>query len=442
MRWTSLALILAFGLAACGGSKPPTSPSSSGLQVTAPSNAPTGAIDVKADAAGSRDAVAALSEVIADASGSIGKGLTYAIDFGDGATATTASATHVYAAPATYTITATVTDSEGRKATGTKQIAVRDATGSWFQAGYVAKTKRVEVRRLSIDAQTGTTVRGTYRVTGDVDRAFTGTLIPPRDIRMTATGGVSLIGTLPGRLNDDATPWTLVSGGDSADGQRLDFRAITGPPDAAPPVADLKLRVGRENPWEYVFGYTPGPIPAVTPIQIDGTASRGTDLSYFIEFGDGAVATTSQATRVVDLKEPDTYSLTARITVVDRFGRSDSRSREYYFFSMPTGGGGDSWFTGNLPDGGLWMTFPGRSGATYGASVTRNGLYPRPGYSGNGSAVVSGDGDIRVTIPALGIEYRGKLTLTASWSDVWLTVVQYGGADDGRTWRLFIRPYS
>ena len=110
MRRTSLLAILVV-CAACG-SHPPTSPSSSGPPVTAPSGAPTAAIDVKADAAGSRDAVAALSEVIVDASGSTGTGLTYAIEFGDGATATTATAKHVYAAPSTYTVTATVTDAQ------------------------------------------------------------------------------------------------------------------------------------------------------------------------------------------------------------------------------------------------------------------------------------------------------------------------------------------
>jgi hypothetical protein len=204
MRWLSLAPCLALVFTACG-SHPPTSPSTTSPSPTTGGSggAPTVTLDVKADAAGSRDAIASLSEVLVDASDSAGTGLTFAIDFGDGATATTASAKHVYASPSTYTITATVTDSQGRKGNATKQIAVRDVTGSWFQAGFVDRTKRVEVRHLTIDAQTGTSVRGSYDVNGGATRAFTGTLSAPRAIRLTADGGVSLEGTLPGRLNDD-----------------------------------------------------------------------------------------------------------------------------------------------------------------------------------------------------------------------------------------------
>ena len=51
--------------------------------------------------------------------------------------------------------------------------------------------------------------------------------------------------------------------------------------------------------------------------------------------------------------------------------------------------------------------------------------------------------DIRITIPALGIEYRGGLTTgRPPEGGVWLTLVQYGGPDDGRTWRLYMRSYS
>jgi PKD domain len=425
-----LVLVLCVGC----GSKPPTQPTTppSTSPGPAPSADPVVRVQVRVDDGTPRDAVASLSEVVIDASGSTGSGaLAFSVDFGDGTVAASATAKHVYAASGTYTATTTVTDAQGRKASDTRQIGVHDATGSWFHASYVQRTRRVEVRRLSIDAQSGTTVRGSYRVTGDADRTFTGTLIPPRDIRMSANDGVSLIGTLPGRLNDDAVTWTLISGGDSTDGQRLDFRAIVGAPDATPPVADMKLRMGRDKPWEFVYGYTPGPIPGITPVQIDAGASRGTDLSYFLEFGDrGEVATTSHAARVV---ESDKYALTARVTVVDRFGRSDSRSRDYFLFVMPAGGGGDSWFTGYLADGALWMTFPGRSGVTYGAYVSRNRSSPQTGYGGSGTAVLSGDGDIRVTIPALGIEYRGKLTVGPTWTETGLTVVQYGGPDDGRT---------
>src|SRR5437899_113445 len=50
----------------------------------------------------------------------------YAWDFGDGATATGASGTHVYATPGRYTATLTVWDDSGNTATDTRSITVRD----------------------------------------------------------------------------------------------------------------------------------------------------------------------------------------------------------------------------------------------------------------------------------------------------------------------------
>jgi PKD repeat protein len=423
MRQVAVLVILAVALAACGGSRPPTSPSST--VPTGPGDSPTITIDLKADAAGSRDAIASLSEVSVDTKALSGAGLTYTIDFGDGFTATAASAKHVYAAPATYTVTATVTDPQGRKANATTEIAVRDVTGKWFHAGYLTTTKRVEVRNLSIEAQTGTTVRGTYRVTGNADRTFTGTLIPPRDIRMTANDGVSLIGTLPGRLNDDAVTWTLISGGDSADGQRLDFHAITGTPDGSPPVASLKL----------VFdgGAFGRPFAGLTPITFDGTASRGTALTSFIEFGDGTAASETHATRVMGrtcAMEPDCEA-TARVTVVDRFGRSDAASARYITFSLEGGAYGAYWYASDVSFG---LSFAAPNGVSY--SGVASGCYiapPVPCWSFSGiraTAMMSGIRDVTITIPDRGLIFRGTIG-----ADATMTLVD----QSGKTLRLSYR---
>jgi PKD repeat protein len=358
-------LFVVVTLAACG-SKAPTSPST-----TTPGSGSAGsllaAMDVKADATGARDAVAAFSEVIVDMSGSTGTNLTYSIDFGDGFVATTATARHVYAAAGTYVITGSVT--------------------------------------------------GETRVTGTQDRAFIGSLVPPRGIRLTAEGGVTLEGTLPGKLNDAAELWALQARGDSADGQRLEFRAIAGEPTGEPPVADMQLKFGFSKTLLQ-------PFQGLSPVEVDGSASRGVDLSYFLEFGDGVVATTSQATRVFEHRG----LLTARVTVVDRFGRVDSRSFEYGFDSISTVSGQSSWVTGHDVSGALGMSFPERTGTTYEASVSsRHGRWER------GSAVMSGDGDVRATFPTLGIEYRGNVTLSNNYYETTLTVVQHGGENDGRT---------
>jgi PKD repeat protein len=430
MRWPAIVLLLAVFLPACGSSHP-TSPSTPPSSTTPPSTSagPSLKIDVKADAAGSRDAIASLSEVLVDAGGSTGTGLTYAIDFGDGVVAATATARHVYAAAGSYTITGTVTDAQGRKASDTRPITVKAAIGNWFQAGYVAKTARVEIRRLSIVEQTGTTVRGSYRVTGDVDRAVMGTLVPPRDIRIVAGAGVLLEGTLPGRVNDEGEDWPLVVHGDSADGQRLAFRAIAGDPSAPPPDADLKVSYDG-NPW--------APIAGLTAVHIDGAASRGTGLQYFSEFGDGFVAAESRATRVVDVDTRNGNRLTARLTVVDRFGRSDAEQVEYSVFDLGASGpvSGDYWLT-TSDSGGLRVFFTSRSGRTYGGWVFLVGTSTEATVS----ATVSGQGDMQIAAPALGIEYRGRVVMGASYGDTRMILVQSGGADNGRTWTLSVRSY-
>jgi len=419
MQRTLIASLFLVAVAACGSH--PTMPSTVPPSSTA--GAPTAAIEVKADAAGSRDAIASLSEVIVDASGSRGSGLTFAIDFGDGSGASTASATHVYATPSTYTITGTVTDAQGRKASATKEVVVHTVTGSWFHAGAIENTKRVEVRQLTIDAQEGASVRGTYRLAGSANRPFTGTLTAPREIHMTA-GSVSLDGTLPGRLNDEAVSWPLIVHGDSADGQRLDFRAITGPPEGPPPDAAIAVRFANGEVLA---------IPAVTPISIDATSSRGTDLTSFIEFGEGTIVADSRATRTVD-KDMFDPSLTARVTVVDRFGRSDSESATYALYDLGARVQ-DIWYSGaSVFSPELHASFwrPGL-GTTYGVRIGTASEH------GESVATVGADYSIRITMPVSGIEYRGTLFLVG---EVRMVLVQRGGLNDGRTWTLHKKEYS
>src|SRR5262245_48822587 len=231
--------VLALGLCAGCGSTSPTQPTSPPSTAPAPSSIePVARVQIKVDDGAPRDALVSMSDVVVDASSSTGSGaLTFAIDFGDGGSSTTATAKHTYTAPGTFTIVATVTDAQGRKATNSSALTVKAVTGRWFQAQYVQRSSRVEIRQLNIDTQDGLTVRGVYRATGDADRSFTGTLTPPRRIQIAIAGGAGLLGVLPDRLNDEAGTWGLIAQGDGVDGQRLEFHAIVGDPTDAPPHA-------------------------------------------------------------------------------------------------------------------------------------------------------------------------------------------------------------
>src|SRR5215510_6950296 len=139
-RFTIAGAVLATLLVAgCGSKSPvqPTTPSSPTPGPTASAD-PVARVQVKVDDGTPRDALASMSEVIVDASGSTGSGaLTFAVDFGDGTSATGAIARHTYAGAGTFTIAATITDAQGRKATESSAIAVKAVAGRWFQAGYV-----------------------------------------------------------------------------------------------------------------------------------------------------------------------------------------------------------------------------------------------------------------------------------------------------------------
>lgn len=84
--------------------------------------------------------------VTADATGSAdsdGTIAAYSIEFGDGSTADTATASHTYAAPGTYTVTLTVTDNGGLTATTTSTVTVSahvapNAQFNWTQNNQIA----------------------------------------------------------------------------------------------------------------------------------------------------------------------------------------------------------------------------------------------------------------------------------------------------------------
>jgi len=75
-------------------------------------------------------------------------------------------------------------------------------------------------------------------------------------------------------------------------------------------------------------------IKQISPILFDASPSRGDGLTYFIEFGDREVA--QSVTAVHPVEKVGEYS--ARLTVVDRFGRANSETADFEVRSLVTEG--------------------------------------------------------------------------------------------------------
>jgi hypothetical protein len=421
----------------CGGS--PVQPSAPPPPAPGPAESPIVRLAVSVDDAGARDAIAGVSEIVVDATGSTGAGaLTFAVDFGDGASTTGATARHVYAQPGTFTVTVQARDAQGRSASGSREVRVQALIGNWFHAGYNSSVHRVEVRRLEILEHDGVSVRGLYKRTGQPDRSFTGTLTPPRSVRIVADL-TTLEGRIPSRLGEESEPWPLHVRGGGFDGEPLEFRAIVAEPTGPPPDADLRVSIDS-------FG-SPVAIVSLSPIAFDGSKSRGSGLSYFIDFGDDEFVSAATATHTI----AESGEYTARLTVVDRFGRADTeKSAPYYVFSLATGM--DRGWSSSDGSGSALVDFDFERRP--GVSLTGTFAY----WSGNSewnrtrcTAVLSGERDIHIVVASLGIEFRGYIDMSGSVytprdsvgaSSVVppMLLTQIGGANNGRSFTFTHHP--
>jgi hypothetical protein len=220
-------------LSACGGpSAPvPTSPTAPSAPATSAAPVPVGPIarfSVTIDQRGSLSAIAALSTVILDASGSSGTGLRFGLDFGDGHGVDEAVASHVYAfGDRTYKARAIVTDAMGRTDSAFFDVVVKTAEGDWFNSFYNTALRRYEGRTLSI-TQAGLSLKGTYAHPEGNRSAFTGELLPERTASVRLTDGTITFGNSSDvGFNSDATRLTVTVRGGSADGQTLTFTRST-----------------------------------------------------------------------------------------------------------------------------------------------------------------------------------------------------------------------
>lgn len=106
-----------------------TATSTQEVTIVAPNAAPDAAFTVTANGL----TVNANGSASSDPDGTID---SYAWTFGDGGTATGATASRTYAAPGTYTVTLEVTDDDGAKDTATQQVTVSAAAAAYAQDSF------------------------------------------------------------------------------------------------------------------------------------------------------------------------------------------------------------------------------------------------------------------------------------------------------------------
>ncbi len=283
-------------------------------------------LSVRVDGASGREAIAVVSDVTVDLSTSGASGrLRYAVSFGDGTSASEALSHHTYQSPAIYTVVAVVSDDSGRSQTVTGNVVVKTLTGTWFHAGWNEQARKFERRLLTITDQDGTSLRGFYGLTNTPDRALSGAISPGRAVRIVVNGGETLEGLVPDRLGVDM-PWQLVGHGAQVEGGRMPFTPVIGTPAGPPPDAVLKIVPNSTSDYPMV-------IAGRSRTVYDGSGSRGEQLSYVIEFGDGGVSTAASAQHTFSELTSEASpvrciwpSRAATLWVVDRFGRVDAES--------------------------------------------------------------------------------------------------------------------
>jgi hypothetical protein len=139
--------------------------------------------------------------------------LTYAWTFGDGSSGAGATASHVYNAGGTFSVTLTVSDGTQSATAASRSVQVRDVNGTWVNISPQIGNPDGIQRRVRF-TQSGAQISGTYRTnlapgaTGSV----TGTLASPRNLtfeaRLKDAEDVQVGFTFEGSFNESFTAFT------------------------------------------------------------------------------------------------------------------------------------------------------------------------------------------------------------------------------------------
>ncbi|MEN0083467.1 MAG: PKD domain-containing protein [Leifsonia sp.] len=262
----------------------------------------------------------------------------YAWDFGDGGTATTATASHAYVAAGTYTISLTVTDDKGAKNTIAKQVTV--VANKPPVASFTSSVSNLNV---AFDASASSDPDGTVAsYAWDFGDGTTGTGVNPTHTYGSA-GAFTVTLTVTDNQGLAGTP--------------VQQQVTTTLPPNQPPVA--------------IFTATPNGLT----VAVDGSASSdpdGTIAGYAWNFGDGATATTATASHAY--ASGGTYTVT--LTVTDNRGGTNTATKSVTVTAPPPAAiasdtfertSASGWGTADL--GGAWTGAGSATAYTVGAGA-------------------------------------------------------------------------
>ena len=237
--------------------------------------------------------VAPFAETVSLASSSDADGslASYLIDFGDGAVATSASATHTYTAPGSYTITGTVTDDLGASTSTSAPVSVLQAVAVNISAPLTGASQYAPVR-VTASASAGRPITSmTLRLDG-------------------ATAYSSTSSSLDTYLKP--APGTHLVSVEAQDSGGLDG------------VASATVTVVNQAPTaRLTLSNSSGVGPLAVSASSAGSADAdGSIVSTVIDFGDGYLASGASASHTYTV--PGSYAV--KVTVTDNNGATAAAS--------------------------------------------------------------------------------------------------------------------